>query len=67
MEAYKQMRNRINRNNIQLKRNYFANKISLLKGDIKGTWKTINSVLNLKLQTLHRLILKEIEFVTIKI
>ena len=51
MEAYKQMHNRINRKSIQLKRNYFAYKIALLKGDIKGTWKTINSVLNGKSKT----------------
>ena len=44
MAACKQMRNSIQLK-IQLKRIYFANKIALLKGDIKGTWKTINSVL----------------------
>ena len=46
MEAYNQMRNRINRKNIQLKRNYFANKTALPKGDIKGAWKIINLVLS---------------------
>ena len=50
-EAYKQLRNRINRQNIELKKNYFTDKIASQKGDIKGAWKTINLVLNGKSKT----------------
>ena len=51
MEAYKQLRNRINRQNIELKKNYFTDKIASQKGDIKGALKTINLVLNGKSKT----------------
>ena len=44
--AYKQMRNKVNKVNIDLKRDYFTNKITFHEGDIKNTWKTINLVLN---------------------
>ena len=45
------MHKRINRKNIQLKRNYFSNKIALQNGDIKCIWKAINLVLNGKSKT----------------
>ena len=51
MDAYKQMRNRVNRLNKDLKRDYFTNKIALSQGDLKNTWKTINMVLNKKSKT----------------
>ena len=45
-DAYKQMRNKVNKVNIELKRDYFTNKIASHEGDIKSTWKIINLVLN---------------------
>ena len=50
-DAYKQMRNKVNKVNIDLKRDYFTNKIASHEGDIKSTWKTINLVLNKKSKT----------------
>ena len=47
-DAYKQMKNEVNKVNIDLKRDYFTNKIASHEGDIKSTWKTINLVLNKK-------------------
>ena len=51
IEAYEQLRNRINRKNTKLKKSYFTNKIALQKGNIKGAWKTINLVINGKSKT----------------
>ena len=50
-DANKQMRNKVNKVNIDLKRDYFTNKIASYEGNIKSTWKTINLVLNKKLKT----------------
>ena len=46
MESYRQLRNKVNTMNVQLKKKYFSNKISACKGDVKGSWKTINELLN---------------------
>ena len=46
MESYRQLRNKVNTMNVQLKKQYFSNKISACKGDVKGSWKTINELLN---------------------
>ena len=50
-DAYKQMRNKVNKVNIDLKRDYFTNKIASREGDIKSTWKTIDLVLSKKSKT----------------
>ena len=42
------MRNKVNKVNIELKRDYFTYKIASHEGDIKSTWKIINLVLNKK-------------------
>lgn len=47
-DAYKQMRNKVNKVNIDLKRDYLTNKIAFHEGDIKSTWKAIDLVLNKK-------------------
>ena len=46
MESYRQLRNKVNTMNTQLKKQCFSNKISACKGDVKGSWKTINELLN---------------------
>ena len=53
MQAYKQMKNRVNKLNLNLKREFFTNKIASYDGDLKNTWKTINQVLNKKSVTTH--------------
>ena len=42
METYRQLRNKVNTINIKLKKQYFSNKISACKGNVKDSWKTIN-------------------------
>ena len=51
MESYKQIRNRLNNLNTQLKREYFSEKKTQFQGDLKKTWKTINKVINKKSNT----------------
>ena len=51
MEAYRQTRNKVNKLNTDLKREFFTNKIASEKGDLRNTWKTINTVLNKKSKT----------------
>ena len=51
MESYKQIRNRLNNLNTQLKCEYFSEKITQFQGDLKKTWKTINQVINKKSNT----------------
>ena len=51
MEAYRQTRNKVNKLNTDLKREFFTNKIASQNGDLKRTWKTINMVLNKKSKT----------------
>ena len=46
MEAYRNLRNLVNRENCKLKRQYFSKKISDNEKDIKGTWNTINKLVN---------------------
>ena len=48
MQSYRQMRNKANNLNRQLKREYFSEKITQFQGDLKKTWKTINQVINKK-------------------
>ena len=55
MEAYRQTHDKINRLNIELKREFFTNKIASQNGDLKSAWKTINTGLNKKPQ-LNRLL-----------
>ena len=53
MQAYRRMRNRVNKLNLNLKREFFTNKNASYNGDLKNTWKTINQVLNKKSLTTH--------------
>ena len=46
MDCYKQIRNRVNKLKLRLKRKYFSEKISECHGDLKRAWKTINQVIN---------------------
>ena len=51
MEAYRQTRYKVNKLNIELKREFFINKIASQNGDLKSAWKTVNTVLNKKSKT----------------
>ena len=51
MESYKQIRNKLNNLNKQLKRRYLPEKITQFQGDLKITWKTISQVINKKSNT----------------
>eukprot|EP00794_Sanderia_malayensis_P015140 gene15140-16696_t len=53
MQAYRNLRNRANKMNEHLKREFFTKKIAEQDGDLKNTWKTINQVLNKKSKTTH--------------
>ena len=46
MHAYKNLRNQVNGENERHKQQYLSNKIKRVEGDIKGTWKTVNKLLN---------------------
>ena len=46
MGCYKQIRNRTNKLNLRLKREYFSKKLSDCQRDLKESWKTINQVIN---------------------
>ena len=43
--SYRQVRNKINSMNIQLKKKYFSNRISACQGNMKDSWKAINELL----------------------
>ena len=51
MECYKQIRNKVNNLNTQVKRKYFSEKLLQFQGDLQKTWKTINQVINKKSST----------------
>ncbi len=51
MQSYRQIQNKVNKLMAQLKRVYFSEKVTLLQGDLKETWKTINQVINKKSKT----------------
>ena len=53
MQAYRQRRNRVNKRNLNLMREFFTKKIASYDGDLKNTWKTINQALNKKSMTTH--------------
>ena len=46
MDSYRQMRSKVTTLNIQLKKQYYANRISACKGNMKESWKVINEVHN---------------------
>ena len=43
MEFYKNLRNEVNSLNKKLKREYFSNKLQENIGNLKETWKIVNS------------------------
>ena len=46
MDSYRQVRNKVNVLNIQIKKQYYTNKISACQGNMKESWKAINELLN---------------------
>ena len=51
MEAYRQVRSRVNKLNTDLKREFFTKKIASQNVNLKNTLKTTNTVLNKKSKT----------------
>ena len=47
-QAYRQFRNKVKKLNLDLKRDFFTNKISFYQGDLKNIWKVINQDINKK-------------------
>ena len=46
MRSYGKARNASNSLNNELKRKYYNDKITACKGDIKGSWRAINEIIN---------------------
>ena len=46
LDSYRQVRNKVNSLNIQLKKEYYTNRISACEGNMKETWKTVNELRN---------------------
>ena len=46
MDSYRDIRNKVNVLNIQLKKQYYTNKISVCQGNMKESWKAINELLS---------------------
>ena len=45
-DSYRQVRNKVNSLDTQQKKEYYNNKISECKGNMKESWKTINRLIN---------------------
>ena len=54
MDSYRPVRNKVNSRNIQLKKQYFTDKISTCHGNMKESWKAVNELLNKATFTLLR-------------
>ena len=46
MDSYRQIRNKVNALNVQLKKQHYTNRISACKGNMKESWKAMNEFLN---------------------
>ena len=46
MDSYRQVRNKVNSMNNQLKKQYFTDRIAACQGNMKDSWKAINELLN---------------------
>ena len=46
MDSYRQIRNKVNIMNTQLKKQYYTDKVLAYQGNLKESWKTINELLN---------------------
>ena len=65
MDSYRQVRNRVNTLNVQLKKEYYTNKISACEGNMKESWKTINELLNKRSKSSNIDCLKESDSETV--
>ena len=46
MDSYRQIHNKVNALNVQLKKQHYTNRISACKGNMKESWKAMNELLN---------------------
>ena len=51
MDSYRQIRNKVNVLNVQLKKQYYTNRTSDCQGNMKESWKAINELLNKRSKT----------------
>ena len=59
MDSYRQVRNKVNVLNIQLKKQFCTNKIFACQGNMKESWKAINELLNKRSKSSNNDSLKE--------
>ena len=59
LDSYRQVRNKVSSRNIQLKKQYFTDKISACQGDMKESWKAVNELLNRRSKSSNIRCLKE--------
>ena len=59
MDSYMQVRNKVYSKNIQLKKQYFSNKITACQGNMKESWKAINKLLDERSKSSNISCLKE--------
>ena len=59
MDSYRHVRNKVNVLNIQLKKQYYTNKISACQGNMKESWKAINELLSKRSKSSNTDCLKE--------
>ena len=53
MSSYRQLRNKVNGLNAKLKRQCFATRVSMFKGNMKETWKTIHQLFNKRSKSMY--------------
>ena len=56
---HRNLRNQVNRENERLKQQHFSNEIRRAERDMKGTWKTVNKLLNKRSKTTESPYLEE--------
>ena len=65
MDSYRHVRNKVNVLNIQLKKQYYTNKISACQGNVKESWKAINELLSKRSKSSNIDCLKESDSETV--
>ena len=59
MSSYRHIRNKINKQNSELKRQYFSERLVQAKGNMKESWKTIKQVINKRSKSTNIDLLKD--------
>ena len=59
MDSHRQVLNKVNSRNIQLKKQYFTDKVSTCQGNMKESWKAVNKLFNKRSKSSNIKCLKE--------